>query len=87
MLENAVEIAVCAEAEKRGWLCRKFAYIGRRNGPDRLFAKGGRVVFIEFKQPGKEPRPGQAREHDRLRDAGVETHVIDSVRDGLALLP
>lgn len=85
MAESAVELTVCHAAEQNGWLVRKIAYPGRRNATDRLFIKGGRVVFVEFKAPGKEPRVGQLREHERFIEHGAELHVIDDIEAGLAL--
>lgn len=86
MLETHVEVEVTLKAEKRGWFWRKLQWIGRRDAPDKFFAKGGRVVLIEFKRPGKAPRITQGHEHDRLRAAGVEVYVVDNVRQGLAIL-
>lgn len=78
MIESPIEDWVCAQAEAAGWLCRKVSWVGRRSAPDRLFAKGGRVVLIEFKRPKKEAPPGQAREIKALRAAGIEVHVADN---------
>jgi len=83
--ELNIEEPVCDHAENRGWLVRKLSWIGRRGGPDRLFAKGGRIVMVEFKRPKKGAEALQEREHNRLRRAGVEVHVIDSVEAGCAL--
>ncbi len=80
--EAAVEGTVCNHAEEEGWYQRKLRWLGRRGGNDRFFAKGGRVVLIEFKDTGKKPEPLHAREHERLRKAGVEVYTIDNVRDG-----
>lgn len=78
MIEAASEELACEMAEEAGWFVRKLQWVGRRNAPDRFFAKGGRVVLIEFKAPGEKPRPGQDREIDRLRAAGVEVYVCDN---------
>ena len=78
MIESPLEDFACAEAEKTGWFVRKLQWAGRRNAPDRFFAKDGRVVLIEFKRPNGKPRPGQAREIERLRAAGVEVFVADN---------
>lgn len=86
MIESEIERIVCERAEAAGWLVRKFKYIGRRAAADRLFIRRGRVVFIEFKQAGKDARPGQAREIDRLEDHGAKVYVIDSIEDGCAIL-
>lgn len=78
MLESPIEKYVCDEAEKSGWYVRKLVFQGRRNAPDRLFVKDGRVVFIEFKRPGKAPRKGQVREAQLLASAGAEVHYTDN---------
>lgn len=82
MLESAIERRVQKYAEERGWLVRKLTWIGRTGAPDRLYMRRGRFVFAEFKQAGKKPDPKQAREHERLRAAGAEVVVIDSIEQG-----
>lgn len=78
-LETSVEDDVVTFAERRGWLVRKMAYVGRRACPDRWFFKGGRLVIIEFKRPGiTTADPLQVREHRRYAAAGFEVHVINS---------
>lgn len=37
------------------------------------------VHFVECKAPGKKARPGQAREHKRLRALGCVVFVIDTI--------
>jgi len=86
MLESPAEEWAVDEAEKAGWFVRKLRWVGRRNGPDRFFAKDGRVVLIEFKRVGKGARSGQARELDRLRAAGVEVYVVDNPLTALRIL-
>lgn len=86
MLESSMEEWVCGEAEKAGWLQRKLKWIGRRNAPDRLFIKDGRVVFIEFKRTGEKPRSTQKTEIDRVREAGGEAHSCDNPLQALGIL-
>lgn len=40
----------------------------------------GRSLWVETKAPGGEPTEAQAREHDRLRDAGCSVLVISTGR-------
>lgn len=75
-LEASVELAAIAWAHENDWLTRKLKWIGRRNAPDRIFAKNGRVVFVEFKRPGERPRITQDIEIGRMRSAGLEVHVV-----------
>ena len=85
-LESYIEKKVCAHATKTGWLVRKLEWVGRHGAPDRFFAKGGRIVLIEFKRRGKKPTEHQSKEIDRLREVGVEVHVADNIEDGIAIL-
>lgn len=86
MAEATYEGIVVDAAEADGWVVRKLAWVGRRNGPDRFFAKAGRVVLLEFKRPGKGARAGQATEIELLQAAGVEAHVVDNHLKALRIL-
>lgn len=86
MAESQIEGTVCNIAEAHGWFVRKVQWIGRRGAPDRLFAKDGRQVWIEFKDAGAPLQPHQTRERKRMTDAGMEHHRCDSVRRALHLL-
>ena len=86
MIEKAVEMPVVRRAERSGWFVRKLEWPGRAGAPDRLFIKDARVVFIEFKRPGGQPRLSQIVEHDRMRAAGAEIHVCDNAADAISLL-
>ena len=62
----------CAIGEQR-------KYKSRMHDPDRIILlPKGRVIFLELKRPGATPRPGQIREHNRLRSLGFEVQVVDS---------
>jgi hypothetical protein len=85
--ESLVEVPICNWAEADGWIVRKLKYIGRRAGPDRLFAKGKRIVLIEFKDPDGELSALQGREFRRFREAEVEeAYVVDNLADGCRIL-
>lgn len=84
--EDVIESTVCNMAEKAGWLVRKVRWIGVVGAMDHVFAKGGRVVFIEFKASRKQPNVIQSREIARWRAAGVEVYWIDSIAEGLRIL-
>lgn len=85
MREIVIEEKVVEFAEASGWLARKCVYAGRRGSPDRWFFKAGRLLLVEFKKPGERPDAQQAREHERLRNAGFPVHVIDNIEAGCAL--
>ena len=87
MLESAIENPVVKRAEQAGYFVRKVQWIGRRSAPDRLFARKDRgQVYIEFKKPGEDARLAQKMEHDRMRAAGIEVHVCDSIDDAMRIL-
>jgi hypothetical protein len=46
--------------------------------PDRILLYKGRVLFVEFKAPGEEPRPAQLFIHKWLRENGFLVFVIDN---------
>ena len=87
MAETHIESPVVARAEAAGYFVRKVMWVGRKGAPDRLFARADRgQVYIEFKAPNKPARKLQIEEHKRMRAAGIETHVCDSVDEALRIL-
>lgn len=86
MLEATIETCVCEYAEKKGVYVRKLVWLGRRGGPDRFFAHGGKILLIEFKKEGKKPDRNQQKEHDKLRKRGIMTAVVDNIEVGNALV-
>lgn len=87
MREAGIEHVVVVKAERAGYFVRKLRWEGRRHAPDRVFARRDRgTVYIEFKRPGEKPRTGQDLEHKRMRQAGMEVHVCDSIADALDIL-
>lgn len=76
--ERDIEQWAVRRARERGWWVRKFKSINRRSAPDDIFAKYGRVFFIEFKATGEKPTPLQEEEHREMRAAGITVYVCDS---------
>lgn len=79
MLERTVEQHFVDCAARIGAEERKIRYIARRHATDRLLVLRGRVYFVELKRPGGKARDGQLREHGRLRDAGADVRVLDTI--------
>jgi hypothetical protein len=81
--ESVVEKKVCKAARANGWWVLKLNIIGMIGFPDRLLlGPGGRIMFIEFKAPGRKPRASQVRIINKLRELGFEVYVIDNIEDG-----
>lgn len=85
MRESAVEKYLHSEVTKAGGTTRKFSSPGRSHVPDRLviwpagsLCTSCAIHFVECKAPGKKPRDGQSREHDRLKTLGCRVLVLDS---------
>jgi hypothetical protein len=79
MREAKVEAHLVARVKALGGEVRKVSWIGRRGAPDRLVLLPGRHVLVELKRPGGRPEPHQDREHHRLRRAGFEVLVLDTI--------
>jgi hypothetical protein len=77
--EKKIEQAACRYAKSRGALVYKFSSPAHRGVPDRLFIKNGRVLFLEFKAPGKKPTKLQQRELDLLQGQKVVAFYVDSL--------
>ncbi len=87
VLEIAIESPVVHRAQRAGYFVRKVVWFGRKDAPDRIFARKDRgVVFIEFKAPGKAPRLSQTIEHRLMRAAGIEVHVCDNIDAAMRIL-
>ena len=84
--EALIEKDVCRLARKWGWLVFKFSSPNQRGVPDRILIRRGRVMFIEFKAPGKKLTEIQGVITNRMKMAGAEIHVIDNVEDGMLLV-
>lgn len=81
MLERDIESWSSRKARDAGWWNRKFTSPGNRSVPDRIFGKGGRVFWVEFKATGKVPTELQKEEHALMRKHGLTVYWTDS-RDG-----
>lgn len=77
--ESDIERTCSILAKALGWLTYKFVSPSNRGVPDRIFIKDGRIVFVEFKVPYKKPTKLQESVIAKMRAAGCEVHVCDSV--------
>jgi hypothetical protein len=84
--ERDVERYLVEQVQKAGGEVRKQIWPGHVHAPDRLIMlpsipnieDHGFTYLAEVKRPGGKPRPGQLREHARLRKIGQRVVVIDS---------
>jgi hypothetical protein len=78
-MEARLQANCLKEARRRGLLAYKTVAVGIQGFPDAmLVASGGKIVFVEFKQPGGRLRPAQVRRIKELEEHCVITYVIDT---------
>ena len=76
--EAVIENAVVRQLQRRGFRTLKLNLQGRRGWPDRLvILPKGKVLWLEFKAPGKQPTRLQQHVHAWLRTAGHRVEVVD----------
>jgi len=86
MRESTIEQSVCAYAKAKGCLSLKLSGQNQKGQPDRIFLYEGRVLFVEFKAPGKQPTALQARWLDRLTEHTFHTTACDDIDAGKRLI-
>lgn len=87
MRESNVEDYLHDRISALGGEYRRLAWIGRRNANDDLVLLPGRHMLVECKRPKKDATEAQAREHERLRAAGFEVHVVSTLAEVDTILP
>lgn len=80
MLERDVVRELRKAVKAAGGEMRKVKWEGRRGAPDLLLLLPGTLghLMVETKRPGMPLEDYQAREHDRLRAAGIVVLKIDT---------
>jgi Holliday junction resolvase len=87
-MEKAIVAAVMAASRRLGWWCCKIhgnAY-QLAGLPDVLAIKDGRAVWMECKQPGKEPTRIQNHRMRELIKAGCPCTTVRSAGDAVEFL-
>ena len=82
MRESTIERAVNKYARSLGWLAYKVTSPSNRGVPDSIYFKAGITLLIEFKAPGKQPRPLQLAHIEKLKSQLIPVYVIDDVEKG-----
>lgn len=79
MRERDIEAYLVARVRELGGEVRKVKWVGRAHAPDRfVMLPRRRALWVELKRPGERARPGQVREHERMRKLGQRVEVVDS---------
>ena len=77
--EGRVESYLVQQCTKRKYLCYKFVSPGNKGVPDRIVIGNGHTVFVELKAKSKVPRALQLSVHRKMRAAGADVRVADTV--------
>lgn len=86
--ETEVEKDHSDRARAAGWFVEKIMKCGRNGFPDRFYARGSRIILMEWKRPNGDGvvSPIQKARHKELRAAGVEIHVVYSIEEADEIL-
>lgn len=87
MREAIIQSQIIKYLEANGWLCIKLIQTSKNGIPDLICLHSGRSVFIEVKQPGKNPTDLQKYRHEQLRKQGFEVVVARDRKDIFFLCP
>ena len=81
--EKDIERKCVLWAKQHGWFPIKLVGnpMARRGLPDRMFLKGGKVVFVEFKTPDGTVTPLQRLCHQDFATYGVFVYISRSQED------
>jgi hypothetical protein len=81
MLESEIKKRGTKLLESWGWEVVHIIQCNKNGYPDTLCLRAGYAVFIEWKQPGKQPRELQAFRIRKLQEKGFKTFVVTSLKD------
>ena len=78
--EKDLQRYLILRAELHDIFARKVQAVGHTGFPDMFLARSGRIVLVELKSPSGKGRLSkkQEKEIERLKNAGITVHVIDT---------
>jgi hypothetical protein len=82
-LEKELEAKVVRYCRAHGIYTRKFVSPGHKGVPDRMFAYGGRIMFLELKVEGRQPTAIQYMEMQKMRQAGILVTWVKNYEDAV----
>lgn len=87
MRESAVHRYLVKRVKALGGEVRRVKWIGRSHAPDVLVLLDNEHFYVEEKRPDKDAEPGQVREHERMRAAGMTVLILNTVEAIDRVLP
>lgn len=80
-MESKIQSNLIAKFERAGWMVVKLLQTNCNGIPDLLCLKNSKAIFIEVKQPKREPTELQKYRHAELIKQGFDVWVITSEKD------
>ena len=80
-MESKIQAAIKAKFERSGWMVVKLIQTNCNGIPDLMCLKNGKTIFVEVKQPGKQPTELQKHRHSELIKQGFQVYVLTSDKD------
>ena len=81
MLESEIKRRGTRLLEQWGWMVTHLIQTNQNGIPDTLILRNSVAYFIEWKQPGKQPRELQQYRIRKLQEQGFKTFVVTSLKD------
>jgi len=81
MLESKIQTQIVKYLTKEGWFVLKIILSNKHGIMDLLILKEGRYIWVEVKQPGKEPTPLQRFRKKEIEAFGGEVICVHSLKE------
>jgi Holliday junction resolvase len=80
-MESKIQANIKARFERAGWMVVKLIQTNCNGIPDLMCLKNGKTIFVEVKQPGREPTELQKYRHAELIKQGFTVYVLTTDKD------
>jgi Holliday junction resolvase len=80
-MESKIQASIKAKFERSGWIVVKLIQTNCNGIPDLMCLKNGKTIFVEVKQPGRQPTELQKFRHSELIKQGFQVYVLTSDKD------
>jgi Holliday junction resolvase len=80
-MESKIQANIKARFERAGWMVIKLIQTNCNGIPDLMCLKNGKTIFVEVKQPGREPTELQKYRHAELIKQGFAVYVLTTDKD------
>lgn len=80
-MESKIQANIKHRFERAGWMVVKLIQTNCNGIPDLMCLKNGKTIFIEVKQPGREPTELQKYRHAELIKQGFTVHVLTTEKE------